>query len=1046
MVTPPSQQQVIATARAAAAPVERKTETKAETADHRAGTGCHKYFFSDSVVYILYYSEKAQLEILSNFRSSYFQGRSKKHQGRTSIAGRTSINADWRAKPRLKQDLIITSISFPTPLCTFCTTQKKPDLKYYRTSGRAISKAGARSNKAAPLSSALFPSSLHFLSSFCFHDFHASFHFPTYFNFHTSFFHFSTSSHFLSTAATTTLACTSTAAYPSTATSTYTSVCNAPLASTSTAASDSTTASTSTPAPSNSTEDSKSTQASASPAASTSTAAFISKAASNSIAASNSTAPSNSAPATTSTAAFTSTASRTSTASFNSTSHSPSTAAWTSPSALSSQPAVTSTAATAFTPASASTPVSAAHYDSCRPTEVWYCNFLVTVKTYFPHLKPNTPFYAALANVVSPPDNLTRKERKEAAMKSQQVMISILPSLGVFGILHRWSRQAKQKIQFFQDAYNCAIVLQKNSNSTSMVDFFQHIRTWEVQGNYGGRSFSVQYVVPFAQSSQVPENLVAKLEASLCLLYRLLEDAEAGIMHRIRRNSVSTNQEFPIDDGDLTIEGVAMQGFHLPKSFCKCVWFCLQHLHLGFVLYEVIYKVLLIKENVYATGHRRRKQKEVPMQFLIDTCVECPERPSYVTLLAHTCLVFKCVDDVNSLTKDFILAQCIQQSHVELQVKYHTKKASVEFKFQTARYKVFKLWLELKAQEEMKLKVDKLLSADFKTRKQKSTTSSSSQSWDSLIIAPSNYLKQRRVQSFLCICALDHIPEMSFSNPDFYSACGLVNYDHWRSIGCEGSQLTDQFSASNLIKIPSSDIQITAKRCPLGEHLSRDKQFGIPFQNAMGAKSSLFHCVTLVVSQVSPYPCQGKQHPDTLHDSTYAYSQTVVGNWYLQYGKGVFQGGIEPRFQCSSNQKWNAFCTSYCDSNGLVVTTNKDVVDLRLSKILHIGYDLICWMNALKQFGVEHVGNLPIDVIHTKMESAVKRIQSSSGISGFDFGRFYLSQWLTLMIGLALPESGIHLLQLNIPSKGTASFKHFLNPTMRETQQVLMSSHFQFAI
>eukprot|EP00536_Pseudo-nitzschia_multiseries_P018130 jgi/Psemu1/54223/gm1.54223_g len=304
----------------------------------------------------------------------------------------------------------------------------------------------------------------------------------------------------------------------------------------------------------------------------------------------------------------------------------------------------------------------------------------------------------------------------------------------------------------------------------------------------------------------------------------------------------------------------------------------------------------------------------------------------------------------------------------------------------------------------------------------------------------------------------------------------------------------------------AQDIQMTAKRCPLGGHLSRDKQFGIPFRNAMGAKSSLFHCVTLVVSQVFPYPCQGKRHRDTLNDSTYAYSQTVAGNWYLkdvgasrtismstmlhsmynhkdhlsfdqmielsfiasfynsppvmvytilsdfQYsmseihpwyqfadsstrllGEGVYQGGIEPRFQCSSNQKWNAFCTSYCDSNGLVVTTNKDVVDLRLSKILYIGYDLICWMNALKQCGVEHAEDLPIDVIHTKMESAVKRIQSSSGINGFDFGRFYLSQWLTIMIGLALPDSGIHLLQLNIPSKGTASFNHFLNPTMRDT-------------
>eukprot|EP00536_Pseudo-nitzschia_multiseries_P019637 jgi/Psemu1/61999/gm1.61999_g len=164
-------------------------------------------------------------------------------------------------------------------------------------------------------------------------------------------------------------------------------------------------------------------------------------------------------------------------------------------------------------------------------------------------------------------------------------------------------------------------------------------------------------------------------------------------MHRIRRNSVSTNQEFPIDDGDLTIEG----------------------------------------------------QKEVPMQFLIDTCVECPERPSYVTLLAHTCLVFKCVDDVKSLTKDFIIPQCIQQSHVELQVKYNTKKASVEFKFQTARYKVFKLWLELKAQEEMNLKVDKLLSADFQMRKRKSTGNCSSRSSQMPLQDNSSIVLQRTV-------------------------------------------------------------------------------------------------------------------------------------------------------------------------------------------------------------------------------------------------------------------------------------------------------------
>eukprot|EP00536_Pseudo-nitzschia_multiseries_P012829 jgi/Psemu1/33247/gm1.33247_g len=71
----------------------------------------------------------------------------------------------WNAKqkPKQKQPIIeqepaVTSISFLTPLCTFCTTQKKLNWKYYRTSGRAISKAGARSTKAALLSPAAPPS------------------------------------------------------------------------------------------------------------------------------------------------------------------------------------------------------------------------------------------------------------------------------------------------------------------------------------------------------------------------------------------------------------------------------------------------------------------------------------------------------------------------------------------------------------------------------------------------------------------------------------------------------------------------------------------------------------------------------------------------------------------------------------------------------------------------------------------------------------------------------------------------------------------------
>eukprot|EP00536_Pseudo-nitzschia_multiseries_P013680 jgi/Psemu1/36016/gm1.36016_g len=535
-----------------------------------------------------------------------------------------------------------------------------------------------------------------------------------------------------------------------------------------------------------------------------------------------------------------------------------------------------------------------------------------------------------------------------------------------------------------------------------------------------------------------------------------------------------------------------------------------------------------------------------------------------------------------ALRDDFLVAQCLAKPYVILSKKMQIRASSINDdtkahiiynsfttltnntsrlkRFQTARFQVFKLWLDLKAQKDLKLKVDKLSTSIFSSRtsiplprdttdtattmqplvplpdihheessisnlppnvpplaiEQASpdvivsspavissslpdlsfhqlTTASNLQHWDSLKLAPLHYLQDQWVQLCLYICAREHIHEMAFSNPDFYSASGLVNHEHWRSISCEGADVRDELSGSNLIRIPSTvlqrldplnildvirpgspvyrrcqvhykgdllklfhfvvfhgksptgtdlrhikdnrsveigthfetgiiqntdkfdalredsavvkatvaqlmnflwyvakDVQITAKRCPLAGHVCGDNRFGIPFQNAMGAKSSLFHCVTLVVSQVYPYPCQGKRHRDTLNDSIYAYSQTVVGNWYFQDGEGRIY-----------------LLQMLCNFRG-------SASSLFPHKVLYIGYDLICWINALKQIGVATAEDLPVDVIDAKMDSVVNRIQSPSGINGLDFGRFYLSQWL------------------NIPSKGTASFDHFLNPTKKD--------------
>eukprot|EP00536_Pseudo-nitzschia_multiseries_P015622 jgi/Psemu1/43224/gm1.43224_g len=367
----------------------------------------------------------------------------------------------------------------------------------------------------------------------------------------------------------------------------------------------------------------------------------------------------------------------------------------------------------------------------------------------------------------------TQKQRKDAVIKAQQVIIRIFSLLGLFGILYKWSH---------------------------------------VKGS------TVKYVKPPALPLGISDDLVTKLEGSLSILYHLVGNAESGTMHMVRRDDASSNHEF-----------------HLTMHR---IWFCLQHIYLGFVLYKIIYKYVLLFKEAYKNGPRKRKDKKAAMQFLLDTSVECPERPSYIFLLAHTCLVFKNVEDVSALQDDFLVKQCLAKPH-----------------------------------EDLMLKVDKLLSDDFKSKKQKSTSISSSRSsiplprdtavtatmqplvtlpdihheepslsnlspnvlplaiervsldvivsslavissslpdlsfhqlttgsnlqcWDSLKLAPLQNLQDQ-----------EHIYAMAFSNPDFYSASGLVNHEHWRSISCEGADVRHELFGLNLIRIPLTVLQ-----------------------------------------------------------------------------------------------------------------------------------------------------------------------------------------------------------------------------------------------
>eukprot|EP00536_Pseudo-nitzschia_multiseries_P017927 jgi/Psemu1/53194/gm1.53194_g len=57
---------------------KRATETAATETATVAGTNCHKYLFSGSFLYILYYSVKARLEILLVSGRASFKGRNKR--------------------------------------------------------------------------------------------------------------------------------------------------------------------------------------------------------------------------------------------------------------------------------------------------------------------------------------------------------------------------------------------------------------------------------------------------------------------------------------------------------------------------------------------------------------------------------------------------------------------------------------------------------------------------------------------------------------------------------------------------------------------------------------------------------------------------------------------------------------------------------------------------------------------------------------------------------------------------------------------------------
>ena len=97
----------------------------------------------------------------------------------------------------------------------------------------------------------------------------------------------------------------------------------------------------------------------------------------------------------------------------------------------------------------------------------------------------------------------------------------------------------------------------------------------------------------------------------------------------------------------------------------------------------------------------------------------------------------------------------------------------------------------------------------------------------------------------------------------------------------------------------------------------------------------------------------------------------------------------------------------------------------RLCRIVSVLLDHMTWVNMLVGKGDQPSEDLPLEMIKLHYDLIVKRI---SRIVPCQFNNFRLCVFTTVIAGCGLLHPGRHLRQLMFPIKGTASYKHLLNP------------------
>jgi hypothetical protein len=88
-----------------------------------------------------------------------------------------------------------------------------------------------------------------------------------------------------------------------------------------------------------------------------------------------------------------------------------------------------------------------------------------------------------------------------------------------------------------------------------------------------------------------------------------------------------------------------------------------------------------------------------------------------------------------------------------------------------------------------------------------------------------------------------------------------------------------------------------------------------------------------------------------------------------------------------------------------------------------IGY--IKWMDDLQ--GKSEADEIPFLMVEQKLVDTCKEVKVAVGDKGFEFGLFRIQIFMTLVNGAGFSKPGEHLLQLMIPTKDQASYKHLSN-------------------